>query len=258
MNKYFSIGEVSKMKAVSVKSLRYYGDLGILPPAYINPESGYRYYCSDQLVMVDFIKVCLDLDIPLKNFRNYIEPDGSVDVGKLLTEAETIVSEKERKLQSSISFLSTMTKHIKRTNKIKENKEPFVQYIPKRYFLTAPLSNSVAEYSEISAKYTLLFRQCQHLNITDSFNQGVFYSKQLEKIVASVFVEIPCPSVDIPNLHIVEEGNFSCQVMQDESWASCLQKLPKVPLIAKELFDLKFDMQIPLVEIQQPADSCEM
>lgn len=102
MQKLFTIGEVSKIKAVSVKSLRYYGDLGILPPAYINPESGYRYYCSDQLVIVDLIKVCLDLDIPLKNFRNYIQTDGSVDVGRLLDDAHRIVTEKERKLKSSV------------------------------------------------------------------------------------------------------------------------------------------------------------
>ena len=36
MNQYLSIGKVSKMKNVSIKSLRYYDKIGILKPAFIN------------------------------------------------------------------------------------------------------------------------------------------------------------------------------------------------------------------------------
>ncbi len=258
MKKYFSIGEVSKFKAVSVKSLRYYGQLGILPPAFVDPESGYRYYSSDQLVIVDLIKVCLDLDIPLKNFRSYIEPDGSVDVGKLLQDAETIVSEKEKKLRSSIAFLDTMSRHIMRTNKVREKKDAFVQHIPQRYFLTAPLRANVAEYSEISANYTTLFRQCQSLEIPDCFNQGVLLSRRGASVTAEVFVEIPYPDVPAANLHTIPGGSYSCRVFEDKSWANCLAGLPQKPLIVKELFDLNFDMQIPLVEVQEPVDFIEL
>ena len=35
-----SIGEVSRMKGVSPKSLRYYEQLGILTPAHVDPQSG--------------------------------------------------------------------------------------------------------------------------------------------------------------------------------------------------------------------------
>ncbi len=258
MKKYLSIGEVSRLKAISVKSLRYYADLGILPPVYINPDSGYRYYSSDQLIIVDLIKVCLDLDIPLKNFRDYIDPDGSVDVGKLLLDAQRIVAEKERKLQSSIAFLDTMTRHIHRTNKVKERSDAFIQHIPQRYFLTAPLDADSADYSQISAKYTTLFRQCQLLNITDSFNQGVLFSTHDTTPTAHVFVEIPYPQSQLPNLHVIPGGNFSCKVFEEQSWAVCLSKLPRRPLIVKELFDLKLDMQIPLVEVQQPLDSVDI
>ena len=43
MKKYFTIGEISKMKGVGIKSLRYYDKVGVLKPAYINQETGYRY-----------------------------------------------------------------------------------------------------------------------------------------------------------------------------------------------------------------------
>ncbi len=40
----FSIGKLSKLTGVHVQSLRYYETIGILKPAYIDPESHYRYY----------------------------------------------------------------------------------------------------------------------------------------------------------------------------------------------------------------------
>ncbi|SKC69130.1 MerR family transcriptional regulator [Maledivibacter halophilus] len=253
MKKYLSIGEVSKIKGVSVKSLRYYGELGILPPIYINKETGYRYYSMEQLVIVDLIVVCLDLGIPLKNFREYITENQSIDVEKLLADGEHIVSEKVKKLKSSIDFLNTMSKHITRTSKVKDNTEEFAQHIPKRYFLTADWNGDLTDYREISTKYTELFRQCNKLNMPDTFNQGVFFEKQNEKIISKVFLEIPCPSSDITNLHIVEEGNFICRVLKDDELSAHLDDDFKGIFIIKELFDLKIEPQVGLLEIQKYA-----
>ena len=44
MNQYLSIGKVSKLKNVSIKSLRYYDKIGILRPAFVNAETNYSYY----------------------------------------------------------------------------------------------------------------------------------------------------------------------------------------------------------------------
>lgn len=52
MKEYLTIGEVSKMKGVGIKSLRYYDRLGILKPAYINPDTGYRYYSIEQMLKI--------------------------------------------------------------------------------------------------------------------------------------------------------------------------------------------------------------
>lgn len=252
MKKYLSIGEVSKIKGVSVKSLRYYGELGILPPVYINKETGYRYYSMEQLVIVDLIVVCLDLGIPLKNFREYLKEDQSINVGKLLADGQHIVSERVKKLKSSIAFLNTMSKHITRTNKVKDNTEDFIQHIPQRYFLTADWNEDMKDYREISSKYTELFRQCNQLNIPDTFNQGVFFEKQGEETISKVFLEIPCSSADISNLHIVEEGDFVCKVLKDEDLFAHLDNEFMGIFIIKELFDLKIEPQVGLLEIQKP------
>lgn len=56
MKNLYSIGEVSKIKKVTVKALRYYYKVGILIPKYIDDNTGYRYYSIDQFIHIDVIK----------------------------------------------------------------------------------------------------------------------------------------------------------------------------------------------------------
>lgn len=45
----YRIGLFSKINKVTVKTLRYYDEAGLLKPAYVDEENGYRYYTSEQL-----------------------------------------------------------------------------------------------------------------------------------------------------------------------------------------------------------------
>ena len=55
MSQYMSIGKVSKLKNVSIKSLRYYDQIGILKPAFVNTETNDRYNTTEQLYVLDAI-----------------------------------------------------------------------------------------------------------------------------------------------------------------------------------------------------------
>jgi len=44
-----TIGELARRSQLSPKALRLYDDLGLLPPAHVDPSSGYRYYHPDQV-----------------------------------------------------------------------------------------------------------------------------------------------------------------------------------------------------------------
>lgn len=52
------IGLFSKLSRVSIRMLRYYDEIGLLHPAYIDPESDYRYYREDQLPQISWITPC--------------------------------------------------------------------------------------------------------------------------------------------------------------------------------------------------------
>ena len=104
MKNFLSIGEVGKIEGVSAKSLRYYERLGILVPAYINPETGYRYYTVDQLLIVDLITICVETGIPLKNLQKYITDQQTINIQHLLVEGEEMIDQKIDKLKKQNNF----------------------------------------------------------------------------------------------------------------------------------------------------------
>ncbi len=63
------IGDFSKLSQVSVKTLRYYSDFGLLKPAHIDPFTSYRYYSAPQLLQLNRILALKDLGISLDQIK---------------------------------------------------------------------------------------------------------------------------------------------------------------------------------------------
>lgn len=73
MNERFSIGEVARLFSISVSSLRYYSDIGLLPPAFVDPETGYRYYSTEQFELLNSIRYLQALGFSLADIRRFLE-----------------------------------------------------------------------------------------------------------------------------------------------------------------------------------------
>lgn len=67
------IGEFSTLARVSIKALRHYDELGLLKPAHVDPQSGYRYYSADQLPRLYRILALRDLGFPLNHISMVLE-----------------------------------------------------------------------------------------------------------------------------------------------------------------------------------------
>ena len=75
----FRIGDFSKIAQVSGRLLRYYDDLGLLPPAIIDPETGYRYYSIRQLPRLNRILVLKELGLTLNQIATLLQDHISTD-----------------------------------------------------------------------------------------------------------------------------------------------------------------------------------
>ena len=55
MKNRFSIGEMSKLHNTTIKTLRYYDEIGLLEPIQIDENNGYRYYSTEQFEQLNII-----------------------------------------------------------------------------------------------------------------------------------------------------------------------------------------------------------
>ncbi|QTD40882.1 MerR family transcriptional regulator [Sporosarcina sp. Te-1] len=50
MKKYYSIGETASLAKMTIETIRHYDRIGLLKPARVDKQSGYRYYTDEELI----------------------------------------------------------------------------------------------------------------------------------------------------------------------------------------------------------------
>jgi DNA-binding transcriptional MerR regulator len=72
----FSIGDFSKITGLSVKTLRFYHEQGLLQPTHVDEENGYRYYDSTKIGTARIITQLRVLDLSLEDIREILRTAG--------------------------------------------------------------------------------------------------------------------------------------------------------------------------------------
>ena len=69
------IGDFSKISQVSVKTLRYYDEVGLLRPVEVDPFTGYRYYSAGQLPRLHRVLALKDLGFSLEQISRLLDDE---------------------------------------------------------------------------------------------------------------------------------------------------------------------------------------
>ncbi|GAA6152179.1 MerR family transcriptional regulator [Pseudoteredinibacter isoporae] len=105
----YSIGEFSKITQMTVKTLRFYHEKGIIEPSYVNPDSGYRYYSERDLEVAKVVNTLKTLGFYLEEIQGILsEVDSDSELIEILQKKKTDVERKIsglRKLTSSIDLI---------------------------------------------------------------------------------------------------------------------------------------------------------
>lgn len=72
MDNRYSIGEVSAICNIPIKTLRYYDEIELLQPCYRNNESNYRYYSKEQMTTLLIIRRLRAQGFALKDIKDII------------------------------------------------------------------------------------------------------------------------------------------------------------------------------------------
>ena len=98
------INEFAKLVSVSVRTLHYYDEIGLLKPAFVDKQNGYRFYDEISLERMQEILFYRELDFELKSIAEILSsPD--YDKQKALAEQRKLLILKKERLERIIDAL---------------------------------------------------------------------------------------------------------------------------------------------------------
>lgn len=114
----YTVTKLAKLSGVSVRTLHWYDEIGLLKPAY-HGANGYRYYEEDQLLVLQQILFFRELGFELKQIQNIL---GRSDFDQMIAlKSHRQVLEKDlARTQSLIKTIDKTIKHLKGSRKMKE------------------------------------------------------------------------------------------------------------------------------------------
>jgi DNA-binding transcriptional MerR regulator/DNA gyrase inhibitor GyrI len=97
----FTIGEFSKITGLSVKTLRFYHEKGVLVPARVDRETGYRYYEKRHIDTARVITQLRSLEFTLEQIAALLENyDDEADILEHLEKQKAAIGEKQRQYRT--------------------------------------------------------------------------------------------------------------------------------------------------------------
>ncbi|AEI41964.1 MerR family transcriptional regulator [Paenibacillus mucilaginosus] len=124
----FKISDFSKLSRVSVKTLRYYDQIGLLRPAHTDGDSGYRYYTADQLYRLHRILAFKDLGFTLEQIGPILEEVSCEEINGMLRLKQAELQQKVLEEQARLARIEARVQQIR----LEEGKAPVSEPVVKR------------------------------------------------------------------------------------------------------------------------------
>jgi DNA-binding transcriptional MerR regulator len=112
----YTVRQVAGLSGVSIRTLHFYDEVGLLKPAYVS-ASGYRYYEEPQLLTLQQILFYRELGMELKEIKSIL---GRADFEKAsaLESHRSLLEKKLARAQTLIATINKTIAHVKGTKKM--------------------------------------------------------------------------------------------------------------------------------------------
>jgi DNA-binding transcriptional MerR regulator len=105
------IGDFARATHMSVKTLRHYHSVGVLEPAEVDPETGYRRYTTDQIPTAQVIRRFRELDMPLDEIRAVLTAPDLATRNALIAAHLSRLEDNLSRTQSAVASLRNLLQH---------------------------------------------------------------------------------------------------------------------------------------------------
>ena len=100
MKEFFTIGEISKLFNINKKTLRYYDEIDLFKPSYVDKNNKYRYYSIDQFECLETIQYMKELGLTLNKIKYHLNTLNLNSIVDSLEYQNQIIEEKIAELKN--------------------------------------------------------------------------------------------------------------------------------------------------------------
>lgn len=229
MKNLYSIGEVSKIKKITVKSLRYYHKVGILIPKYIDDNTGYRYYSIDQFIYIDIIKGCRALGTSIAELQEIFKDCETEKLLKYLHVKRAQAEENIIKMKEIITNIDNLNSRVESSKELIKDGEIRIKHFNKRYIVVEPCKE-VGSLKEL-IPYSELEKTIKNKNLNVSIERGIGYDFDSNGKVEPFYVFseiINEENIKIDkHIDLLPEGDYLTLAYTKENEEDCINKIVK-------------------------------
>lgn len=207
MENYFTIGEISKLSSISLKTLRYYDEIGLLKPKYVNKENNYRYYSIEQLTTIDLIKLFKSTGMSLDLIKEILSSQSNLDfMVQNIRNQSKVIAEKIKELSQIKKHLDYLDKEISQNIGYGLNKV-FIKYNKRRNYLNYDIISNNPKELDLNLRGIMLDldKKKYPYSITLESTVSCKNLKEEDKIIYKGFKVFTKKSKDTKYL---EEGDY--------------------------------------------------
>jgi MerR family transcriptional activator of bmr gene len=243
----FSIGEISRIKNITVKALRFYEKIGLVKPSVVNPFSKYRYYSLDQFIKLDIIKASRAMDISPKDIKALLDKKDNQILLDFLKDQKDKALQKIEELKRLMTMIDAAHKAIEDGIAASSNEEIHVRRIPQRCILVKDFHIGANE-EELLIQYSELMNEIERAKLIDTYQTGIIYRPDEEtafgptEVFAAVIAEV---DVTPPLASILPEGRYLCMSFHQKNVQERLEELNAY--MAANHLDAELILQVDLL-----------
>lgn len=265
-NSLLSIGQLSKLTDVSMTSLRYYDKLGILRPAYIDPQSGYRYYSFSQGYMVFAIQQCVALGIPLSSFDSFTQNDQQILFSKVIETGRSVAEQKIEEIKSNLKRLEDVKALIDHAEKCINSQGVYDCIIPEKTYWITKYEGTMGN-PEFSKKFINTYCGLIRRNQKRGDDFGILALEENNILQKYLYIQLDT-SYNVPpkaaNVLTLPAARYRCLVQNESNIDNAPKFFPelfclhyKKIIFDTELFTGNYNFQAPMYELRclLPADN---
>jgi DNA-binding transcriptional MerR regulator len=154
----YQIGEFSRITRLSIKTLRYYHEEGLLAPSFVDQDSGSRYYNDKSRARARMIRELRALDFSIKDIKEIVQncEDDSDMYNYFVNKSREISGriESYRRIEERLTSMIRLEEEVFMLNKSQEIQ---IKQVGEQLIASIRFKGI---YSDTGKKFGLLFKEC--------------------------------------------------------------------------------------------------